>query len=454
VAVQGTAVARGTAVPRRAVVLGGSIAGLLVARVLSDHAESVVVVEPDDLTVPGDRLGTPQAVQLHVLLDMGRIQMERWLPGLAAELVADGAVPAAGAAVQHYLDGEFKVPVTGHELIGVTRSFLEARIRRRVLGLPNVEVVRGRAVGLTADLRRVTGAHYLPQGQTRREHLAADLVVDATGRSSRIGAWLEQIGWEPPVLERMEIDLGYATAFFRRGDELPGVFASLSLVSPSAPGGDQRDTSALAEVEGGRWIVVLAAYADRRPTADRDEFLARCGKIDAPPFREVAARCEMLGEVSAYRLADSRRRHFWDVRRFPAGLLAAGDAVASFNPVYGQGMASAALHASCLSSYLRSGVPLDEPAWEYFRRVRVVADAAWQTSALGDLAQPHVPGPYPRGYRAATWYVNRLLRASVTDAEVNRRFLDVANMLAHPRLLTHPGTVLRVARALHGRRRR
>ncbi|MCQ4041573.1 NAD(P)/FAD-dependent oxidoreductase [Streptantibioticus rubrisoli] len=439
---------------RTALVLGGSMAGLMAARVLSDHAERVVIVEADDLDTDGARPGVPQMVQVHVLLDMGGIQLERWFPGLIRELANDGAVLSDGDRLHQYLDGVRKPQVTGFQLVSATRPFIETRVRRRVLARENVTVLRGRVDGLRFTGNRVSGAYYLPIGADRdgREELSADLVVDATGRGSRLGAWLEAAGWQAPPLERMRIELGYATAFFGRGEELPDVTISQNLGGPPAAGQPLVDMGVIAEVEGGRWMVLLANYADQRPTRDPEEFLVRCGKLAAEPFREVAARCEMLGEVAVHSVADSRRRDFGRLDRFPAGLVAVGDAVAAFNPVYGQGMASATLHASCLSTFLRSGASLDEPAWDYFRRVRVVVDAAWQLSTLGDLALPHVNGPYPPGYRFASWYTERFLAATITDREVNRIFVDVVNMREHPRLLTRPSTMLRVAKALRGQK--
>ncbi len=446
---------------RTAVVLGGSVAGLLAARVLSDHAESVVIVEPDRLSpaahdAPGEaRPGVPQGVQLHVLLEMGRLQLDRWFPGMSAELLADGAVLCEGMATHQYTDGRRRVLLPGHDLISSTRPFLETRLLRRVLARENVSVLRGRADGLRfgTDARHpgVRGVHLRPHGgdggPAGRECLAADLVVDATGRASRVGVWLRQAGWPAPALERMPIDLGYATARFARGAELPGVRAVTVVAGPRPAGQPQPDTAAMAEVEDDRWMVVLAGYADRRPGTDPVEFRARCAATGIAPLREVTERQEMLGPVLVHRAPDSRRRDFLGLRRFPAGLVVVGDAVASFNPVYAQGMTSAALHASCLSAYLRSGAPVDRPARGYFERLRVVVDAAWNLSALPDLAQPHVDGPYPGGYRAARWYGALLERATTTDAEVNRRFLDVINMREHPRALARPSTAWRVARA-------
>ena len=451
--------------------LGGSVAGLLAARVLSDHARSVVIVEPDpavaaavrpappDAPAPS-RPGVPQDVQLHVLLGMGRLQLERWFPGIGAELLADGAVLCDGRRTHQYLDQRRRVVLPGHDLIGSTRPFLESRLRRRVLARDNVTVLPGRADGLRfgggPHRRDVCGAYVRPltgHGATgERLCLTGDLVVDATGRASRLGVWLEQGGWPEPALERVPIDLGYATALFARGDEPSGVRAVTSVTTPGPPGFPQRDSAAMAAVEGGRWMVVLANYAGRRPDGDPVEFRARCRATGIAPLHEATDDREPLGPVATHRVPDSRRRDFLGLDRFPAGLVAAGDAVASFNPLYAQGMTSAALHASCLAAFLRSGAPPDRPARGYFERLRVVVDAAWNLSALPDLALPHVPAPRSPRRWAAAWYGTLLNRATVTDAELNRRFLDVVNMRAHPRELTRPGTLWRVAAATRAAR--
>ncbi|MFE7117619.1 NAD(P)/FAD-dependent oxidoreductase [Streptomyces sp. NPDC057654] len=440
---------------QRAVVLGGSIAGLMAARVLSDHADDVVIVERDGLG-PADtgRPGVPQIKQLHVVLEGGRLQMERWFPGLTAELIADGAVPSEGDAIEHYFDGVLKVPVAEETTIGLTRPFLEGRIRDRVLGRDNVRLVPGLVRGLLFERGKARGVRFAPGGAedaTETETLTADLVVDATGRSSRVEHWLKDAGWQPPRLDRMRIDLRYTTALFERGDELPGVAVVQSLSAPAPAGTPQHDFGVAAEVEGGRWMVVLSAYG-QPPNRDAATFVKRVRDTPGAPFAKIAG-CRLDSDVETYQMADSRRRTFTGLDRFPAGLVVVGDAFASFNPIYGQGMSSAALHASCLSAFLCSGERLDEPAWGYFRRAEVVVDAAWGLSTLGDLALPHVMGPYPRGYRLTSWYVEKLVTASMTDAEVNRRYLAVAHMREHPRVLTGPSTMWAVARTLRARRR-
>ncbi|WP_405977029.1 FAD-dependent oxidoreductase [Streptomyces sp. NBC_00158] len=441
---------------RHVVVLGGSIAGLAATRALRGRGVKVTVVEPDGLAATGARSGVPQGGQLHALLDMGRTQAERWFPGLSEELVADGAVLGSGSEIQLFENGTRKISVPGNELIGVSRTLLEEHVRRRTLLDDGVRVSAGRACGLDIRNGRVAGVRVRATGSADVTPLPADAVVDATGRSSRLTSWLAAEGWPQPPVDRMRIDLGYATARFRRGAELPGVSVAHQLPGPASGAGaaEQPDTGAMAAVEGGQWMAVIVAYADKRPSRDPAEFLRRMRAMQAAPFGVVADRCAMIGEVDTYGMPHSLRRNWWALDRLPGGLFVAGDAVASFNPVYGQGMTSAFLHASCLAAYLGGGADLHAPAHAYFRRIRVVVDAAWEVSTLSDLAQPHVTGPYPRGYRAARKTADWIARASTTDAWVNERFLDVVNMRRRPADLRTPEFLWRVAMALRAQRAR
>jgi 2-polyprenyl-6-methoxyphenol hydroxylase-like FAD-dependent oxidoreductase len=431
---------------RRAVVLGGSVAGLLAARVLSDHASEVVVVERDDLADTEVRPGVPQAAQVHVLLDGGRVQLDRWFPGFSQQMIDAGAVLSRDGTVDMYLDGVRKVPAPG-EILSSSRAFLETHIRSRALALPNVRLVRGQARGLIFAADRVTGARYTVEGEDRVVDLPADLVVDAMGRSSRLSGWLEEAGWTRPPLHRIGIDVGYASATFSRTRGPADLTTVHAAVQPG--GGRRPGVHVLTAVENNRWSLLVSGFAADRPTRDLEEFRARCRELP-PMFAQVADVCPLVGQIETYRQADSRRRDFHAVP-MPGGILAVGDAVASFNPVYGQGMSLAALHASCLSAYLRSGPSLAEPARGYFALARLVVDAAWQTSATNDLALPHVDGPYPRGHRVAYRISDLILRASAADREINRRFLQVTHMRAHPNTLIRPGVLLRAVRTARAR---
>jgi 2-polyprenyl-6-methoxyphenol hydroxylase-like FAD-dependent oxidoreductase len=197
-------------------------------------------------------------------------------------------------------------------------------------------------------------------------------------------------------------------------------------------------------VENGQWQVLLAGYGDNRPGRTREDFSAASAQL--PPIFGEVARGELVDEIQTYHQADSRRRNFTRLQHFPARLISVGDAVASFNPIYGQGMSSAALHASCLSQYLRGHPDLGLPAGEFFALQQVVIDAAWDISTAADAARLGGPQKRPAKVRLQRWIMNQILTAAVADEKIATKFNAVAYMTAHPTSLATPGTVLRAIR--------
>lgn len=426
-----------------AVVLGGSFAGLLAARVLSDHAATVIVIDRDN---PGTdfepRPRTPQAAQVHSLLAGGLIQLERWFPGFTEQAVAAGAHPAPLSARRFYFEGRRRAGGSQAMMLTGTRPFFEAQIRRHTLSLPNVKTITARVTGLEFGAGAVTGARYESGGQEGVER--ADFVVDAMGRSSRLSEWLAQAGWERPPVRRTQVDLNYATALLRRGDGDPELSAVLALRAPAVSAGVA--AAVLSWVEGDRWQLGMAGYVDCRPGHTAEDLVRRC-KMEFPPEFGQVADNEILGEIRSFRHADSLRRDFHAPIRMPARLAALGDAVAASNPIYGQGIASAALQASCLSEYLRSDPDLSRPARGFFALQKVVVDAVWGIANGADLALPHVNGPYPRGYRLLRWINSQIRPASFLDPEIARQIEEVSWMLKHPSSMAAPATLIRAIRA-------
>nr|WSY55278.1 FAD-dependent monooxygenase [Streptomyces sp. NBC_00886] len=433
-----------------ACVIGGSIAGLLAARVLSDHARRVVIIERDELSATGQsRPGVPQDHQVHTLLPAGHRWVERWLPGFTQEALDMGAVLAdAGAGrVLTAFDGHPQAPShADHHLLTCSRPFLEARIRARVLARPSVSLVRGRATGLSYRDGAVSAVSYTDG--TAEHTLAADFVVDAMGRGSRLPEWISQDGYDKPALERLESPINYATALFER--DVPSTYldvpCALALCSPGA-GPDGVSVAAANAVEDKQWLVMLMGYGDDRPGRTIDDFRAACAAL--PPVFAQATAGAVTRAIVTYHQAESRRRHFTGLERFPARLAVVGDAVASFNPVYGQGMSSAALHGSCLSAYLAGDPDLTRPATDFFALQQLVVDAAWAVSAGGDSARLDALAGVepPEDVRRQRWALQQVIGASIVDGSVARSFNDVSYMLRHPATLADPALLERAVAA-------
>lgn len=436
---------------RQAVVLGGGIAGLLAARVLSETYTDVLVVERDELTgVRGPRRGVPQGRHAHALLARGQQILEELFPGLLQDMEGDG-VPAGDLAgdLRWYFQGRRLAPGrAGLVSLSATRPVLEAYVRERVDALPNVHILERCVVrGLEADSghHAVTGVRVIEEDGDTEEVVGADLVVDATGRGSRTPVWLREFGYEPPSEERVKVDLAYTTRHYRLAHDPYGNDLSINPVAfPRGPRG-----AFFPRLADGSSMLSLTGLLGDHPPADDEGFLAFASTLAAPEIAEALREAEPVDDPVTFRYPDSVWRRYDRLRRFPRGLLVIGDGVCSFNPVYGQGMTVAAMQAMVLLGHVRGEVD----ARRYFSAVASVIRVPWMVSAGGDLGFPGVKGPRPLAVRLMNAYVARLHVAAATDPVLTAAFFRVAGLVDPPQSLFRPGIVLRVLAGL-GRRAR
>jgi 2-polyprenyl-6-methoxyphenol hydroxylase-like FAD-dependent oxidoreductase len=431
----------------RAVVLGASMAGLLAAQVLAGSYGQVTVIDRDELPEASmHRRGVPHGRHLHALAARGQQALEELFCGLTAELVADG-VPAGDmlADTRLFFSGHrLRRAPTGLGLLCASRPVLEGRVRARVRTLPNVRFVdRCDVVGLatTPDRRRVTGARLLRRADgSAEEVLGADLVVDATGRGTRTPTWLEALGYPRPPAAQVRVGLGYATRIYRLPpDALGGDLAVLQAATPRHP-----RAGALQMLEGDRGMVTLAGILGDHPPTDPGGFLDFARSLRFPDIYQAVRDAEPLDDPVAFRFPASVRHRYEKLDRFPDGLLVMGDAVCSFNPIYGQGMSVAALEALALRRHLERGTA--PPPRRWFRELARVVDVPWDIAAGGDLVFPGVQGRRTAKVRLVSAYIARLHAAAAHDADLAGAFLRVAGLVAPPGSLLRPGVAARVLR--------
>lgn len=428
-----------------AVVIGGSMGGLVAARVLSRRFDRVTVLDRDALPDDAqDRRGVPQSPHAHALLISGRMQLEELFPGLTHELSAGGAVPFdPGSDLIFHQMGAHRVKFNSGKLgISLSRAFLEHTVRDRVRGLRNVEIHDGTAVtGLTGRLRRVTGGETDIAGTHR-----ADLVVDATGRSGgRTDRWLEQFGCEAPLTDTVKIDVGYTTQLFHRppGDRMldDGLLYLMAAVPPH----DKRAAAVFA-IEGDRWVVTLGGWHRAHAPVDPAGFAAFAAGLPAPNIAELIERAKPLddGDAKKFTYPQARRRYFERLVQPAAGYVALGDAICSFNPLYGQGMTAATLEAVQLGRALdRYGSASSGMARAYYRAASKIVATPWQMATGGDFMYPETKGPKPLGVDLLNRYVKRVMLATHVSADAHRVMLDVQHLLAPPSAILRPATVIR-----------
>jgi 2-polyprenyl-6-methoxyphenol hydroxylase-like FAD-dependent oxidoreductase len=428
-----------------AVVLGAGLGGLLAARVLADSFERVTVVERDALPAADEpRRAVPQGRHCHTLLPSGQLCLGELLPGIAGEMVADGARTYTAL-------GELRCVAGGHQLARgdsgrraflASRPFIEGHVRRRLAEVPNITLEdRCDAVGLLADERRerITGVRLLRRAPgSAAEELPADLVVAATGRGARVPAWLEQLGYRRPAEQRLDIDIVYTTRPLRLA---PGALGPdkmvLVLARPDLP----RGLFLFAE-EHDRWRLSVYGYAGHHAPTDPDGFLDFVDSVAPPDIAAAIRAAEPLGEIVSHRIPADVRRRYERLRRLPRGLLPFGDAICVFNPVYGQGMTVATREAVALRDCLAAGP--DGLERRFLRAAGRIIDDAWTLATGADLAQPTVAGRRPARVRLVNAYLRRLQAAAEHDEALALAFISVVAMIDRPQRLLHPRQVGRV----------
>lgn len=429
---------------RRAVVIGGSMAGLSAAAVLASRFATVVIVERDAFPDhPADRKGVPQGRHAHGLLPSGMIRLEGWFPGLTQDLLADGApLLDIGSDALWYQGGYRHRFPTGITSPMTSRALLEHHVRRRTLALPNVTVRPGTgAAGLLTDDdgTQVTGV-LLADGTA----IPADLVVDASGRQGRSLRWLEELGYEAPPITEVAIDVAYASRIFQR-DRSRDTGYDFAIVLAGPPTGRQ---GVAIRMEGDRWIVTLAGVHGERPPSDDAGFLAFARSLPAPDIAELVESSVPLGAIVTHRLHSNQRRHVERMRRVPGGLVLLGDAVCSFNPTYGQGMTTATLQAEALGRALDQTTGVDARVVKaFYKRAAKAITPAWQLTTGADFALPATKGRKAPGTDLLNRLMPHVFHAARVDAAVCLRVIEVTSLLRPPPALLTPAMMLRVFRA-------
>ena len=410
---------------------------------------------PDTLPdTAAPRRGVPQGRHLHGLLARGAQVIEELFPGILNELVRDGA---------HYFDGRdlsrLYYNLGGHPMVRTgsaasftaylaTRPFLEDHVRARLRNIPNVTLLdECDVVALTAtrDHHRITGARVVSRRTREDATLGADLVVDATGRATRTPFWLDSLGYGRPLEDHVVVHLTYASQTLRMAPDALHELGCIVGLVPGRPRG-----LGMLHCENDTWLFTVMGLGGSEPPRD---FAGMCEFVEdcAPAHMLAAVRAaEPIGEPARHRMPSSQWRRYDKMRRFPEGLLVTGDAVCSFNPIYGQGMTVAALEALALRECLASSTKA--LARRFFDAAAAPIRQAWQLSTNPDLSLPETDGAPTLVARLLNKYVDRVLTAAEYDTVAVNQFVRVTSLVDPATRLLRPAIMWRAARANDRRR--
>ena len=427
-----------TSLGEHAIVIGGSIAGLMTARVLSDYFDRVTVFDadtPPDQAVP--RKGAPQGNHIHALLSGGTTVIHKYFPDIHQDLIAAGA--QYGDAMLNwriYLGGRWALRIpSGQESYTMSRPLLETKIRKHTLAISNIELVSATPVGgLVSNTAqtKVTGVTLKKTG----EAVLADFVVDVSGRGSTASKWLEKLNYTPPKQVDVGIDIGYTTFYV----EEPAGYErdwNMLYVTQDMPA-DTRGAGLFC-IEDGRWQITACGYHKDHAPADWPGFLEFLKTHPFPDIYETIKDLKPLGKGIKYNYPHYLRRRYEDLKEFPQQFLVLGDAMCSFNPFYGQGMTVSIKEAehldNCLKQCAAKEHNLDDIALPFFKGSAKLVNAAWDSTTVEDFRYAKTKGKRPMGYGLMKWLNSKFMALSSFDQEFSVAFSKVLHLEEPPESL-------------------
>ncbi|MEU8774352.1 pyridine nucleotide-disulfide oxidoreductase [Streptomyces sp. NPDC048606] len=439
-----------TTPPRHAVVIGASMAGLLAAAVLAEHA-TVTIIDADTLPeAPTPRRGLPQARHVHVMWSGGARAIEALLPGVGEEWTAAGAIRRSLPTDLVTMTAQGWLPRSGERQFSVScsRDLLDSVVRRRVISLPGVTTLqRSRVRALEGTAARITGVR-VDTPEERDRPIAADLVVDASGRGSRALSWLEGLGVTGVRQAGVDSGLVYATRLFEAPEGAHALgFPIVNVQSdPRVPVPGR--TATIVPIEDGLWQATLSGTRGGQPTNDPEDFVPFARSTRHPIVGELLEGRKPLGDVAVTQ-GTANRRILFEKADLPDGFFAVGDSVATFNPLYGQGMTVAARGLLAVRALLRAE-GLARPGFGNAaqRALAPQVATAWELATSQDIKYPGAEGMRPRpGAGLLDAYVNRLMTGATTQEPLTAAFLEVITMSSPPTHWFRPELMWRVVRA-------
>lgn len=426
---------------RKAVVIGGSIAGVLAARVLSDYFEEVIIVEKDELENNSKvRTGTPQANHIHILLVKGKNIIQELFPSLEQDLLDKGA-----NKIDFLNDGKYLLPsgwaqrfVSGIITFTLTRTLFESRLRSQLQNFSKI-IFKSQTTITSFELEN---SNKIFLKTDKGEKIQADLIVDCSGRNTQTPSWLTSVGYPKPNEVKVDSFVGYATRRYIP----PKNFAKnwKMLIILNKPTVNPR-SGVIYPIEGGKWLVGLSGIGKNYPPVDEHGFLEFTKKLENSELYDSIKDAIPDSEIHGYRIQGSRKYDYEDMEKWPENFLVLGDAVSVFNPFYGQGITSSALGAKVLSEMLKNEKFDKEFTKKFQKKLARTISLPWILGTSEDLRWPTTTGKRPTLFtRLVQTHAQRVLLLGPKSKLATKSFLEMMHMIKSPLIIFHPLILIRL----------
>ncbi|GAV99174.1 hypothetical protein LENED_000613 [Lentinula edodes] len=487
-----------------ALICGGSIAGLLAARICSEFFEHVIIVEPEEWLTSEDgmrrfaweqehkRTRVMQYQSLHGSQALLYAGLRKLFPDLAEQCRYSGIAIYPADRKMNFAGTLIPAPVEsyhGHlpETLVSSRAGLETLLRRLVLGrgnYRNIVQIAGTVIGLSPhsdDPSRI-GRVKIRRTDSQIEELDANLVIDCTGVTRAGVKWLSQAGYgSTDVNIDGKLDLKDAKISFDQKLQYSSLICDVTpdtLKKLPIPNDQTTETMffgfweddpnngrrffVMTKVDGDRIVIFVGQSSDdpvKYESLNAMRSLIQDLKTHKNPIPGWVIETIDIIEASQPEVHSSQLRipptayiRYHQTVNLPSNFVALGDSVSSVDPLYGQGCTKALLGAVALHKVLSAKTQVDTkelPAdfsEQFFKEHSKKTDNFWQLTHLLDYGIPSttpLPGEDLKVGRLLRWYLRRVQILATKDAQAGRAYWDGVMGFGTSVDIFHPFIVLK-----------
>ncbi|MFK0570388.1 FAD-dependent monooxygenase [Endozoicomonas sp.] len=439
---------------QRAIVIGGSVAGLMAAKTLSPFFKEVIILEKDPLdSDSGLHKGAGQGSHSHVLLPSGIELLEQLFGTPRFNLREYGIYPAdAAEELKWFQFGVWKKRFhSGVDMGWCHRSQFEWQVRQTVISVSNIQLQTGsRVLGLVVseDGRRIKGVHYQATlNKDATQMLEADLIIDAAGRGTHTPKWLSEASIASVTEDEVRAQISYTTRKFQIPESLTDSLDwKVLAIYPEPP--NVKRGGMIYPLGNGEWMTTLVGFNGEVATLEMAGFMDYAQSLPQPDLYEVLKQGTPIGEPLNYRIPGSLWRRYDRIKQWPGNFLVVGDAVCSFNPIYGQGVTMALKDLQKLKVLLEQQETDFTPATmaRLQKQIGQGKIIPWLMAASPDFMYPGTRGKKPVGISMMNSYIKTIMKLAGKDQDIHQRFIETFTFLKSPMVLMTPGIISKVIR--------
>lgn len=435
----------------RAVVLGGGYTGLLAAKVLSEHFKKVIILERDSKILSESilpRIGTPQGGYAHFLIPIGLNALEKLIPGFTKELVRNGAKQCDLYGDVRYLTKGICKPrfKSDRKAYLMGRPLVDKVIRDFIEKCSNISFQYDTEVkGFLCDQKKqkISGVRLKNKISQQETELFGDLIVDATGPSSRCSEWLEENGFTKPPVE--EVQIAYNQLAYRarwRDDFKPDWMYSIHRNLGLRQGGYFMNIEDDKEGKT-QWLFAVVTHFGEPLEKRKEDFVRLSLELENATFSDAVKNATPLTEIGQYKVPKIRRKIFSQMNPLPQGFIAIGDAQCIWPPHTGLGLAVGALDTLALKEVLENE-DISNVTEDYFSISEKTIDKLWVKNILQEVIPLKGTKKLSLFLRFLCWYKKKLGEYSTSDQKLWRVALLFGLNERSVKSLFRPSVILRM----------